>query len=730
MLNSGTLNGSTLNGPSQAILFIDPAVKTPANDFEYDKAGGQVSFGIEALDFDVEHDVTYLTAELAFNVEHLVTDVYTIIGTETLDFEVTHDVTGTDSISTDADFVVWDPTLYFDFTARRAFVWEVVVNLEVKGGDRPGESGDISTNLTQAVSVEAEENAARIANFVREPRPYGPCPIETDPEFLDLNKHIGRTVTVDYVLKDVDGVILSTTRLFTGFVDEVTFDPVTRLSAYVCSDGRQQLLENMDRASIDAMMPGSRYSDFVFDPEVDNFQYAQDRLATVPYALDLDAEGNWQYTKWAAEPSGLWIYTDANVVYESIGIDIEQFRNITTEVEIDVGYAYRRLRERSSTFLWSYPGSFCNYLDSGHTIPRKQMIVDAANSSGWRLLSITFQNLPKSQAYTCSTGYRVWVNTGNGLGPLFTQDVSGTIARRFVSGVRESYALRILAPDSATQFGIVTDTLSLSVSPNFQEEGWTEGSDARIEEALIERNVNISTTTQVVPPADFGYDFQVNGTDKYYDAIGDEITDGEGRRVDFDNAIETIIEQGKTLIRQAHRNNSVNWQSILNPDIDLSQTLEIDLCPVHARGKVQFFTHTMDLNSGEAVTDITVAVSKTAGGVVSETPTEPPPIPDTITGMGNGVGIGSMGSRYGGQLAGSLFNYSYPSATSPEIDPSEPFNGYSGNRIPSDVGSNIYPEQFQIVTEEIEGGDREELEGTESKDYFVDIPDELLNLQA
>lgn len=731
-MNQFELNGGELNGPAGGPLQIDGSLGAPGITYVYDNAGGGfVGFGIETLSEDIEHEVTYLTATLEYNVRHYVTEIYTVIGTETLSYDVRHDVQGTDTISQDVTHLVWDPTLYFDFSARNSFRWSAIVTLEVKAGDRAGESGDISTNLTGELSVEAEESAARIATFTREPRPLGPCPTETDPEFLDLNKHIGRTVTIDYVLQDTDGTILSTTRIFTGYVDEVIYDPNTRLSQYTCTDGRQHLLENLDRASIDAMMPGSYYSDFVFDPEGNNLEYAEDRLSTVPYALDLDNQGTWQFTRWAAGASATYNFNSTNVIYESLSIELERFKDIVTEVEIDVGYNFRRLRERISAFSWSYPGSFCNYLDGGHTIPRKQMVVDAANGGGWRLISVTFGNLPISGAYTCSSGYRVWVNTGNGNGPLFCLDASGTLAKRFTSGVREGYTIRILAPDSATQYGTVTENMSLNVSAEFKEEGWTSGAEARIDTALIDRNPRNATTNQTVENDEFGYDYSLFGaSEKYYDCVGDEITSGEGRREDFDNAIETIIAQGKTTLRGAHRQNNVSWQSLLMPDLQLYHTLEVDTCPVHARGKVRMFTHSMNLNTGEAVTDVTIAVSKTLGGAVSETPTAPPPIPDTVSGMGVAANIGSIGSRFGGQLAGSLFNYSYPSATSPEIDPNEPFDGYTGNRVPADVGSEIYPIQFQITSEQVDQADREEIEATETEDYNVDIPDELLDLQA
>lgn len=751
MPNLFPVNGAPVNGAGDTGL-IEVTLLAPNTAERYpgtvDPASGSTlivnlpkrmhaNVGEGLLLNDIDLQVVAQTGEVAAQLQLIVEEVFTVIGTGTAEADIELDVTGVGTVEADIKHVVFNSSYYFDFATFHGFCWEAIVTLGSDAGDRPGESGDISTNLTGDIGVEAEENAARIANFTREPRPYGPCPTETDPEFLDLQRHVGRSVTIDYVLRDSDLVILSTTRIFTGSVDEVDYDPVSRLTSYTCTDGRQLLLENMDRATVDSLTPTALYSPFIFDPDSDNFVYAEDRLSTTPYALDLDSNGNWLYTPFKAGLSSSLFWDESNVLYETLGIQIEKYRDITTEVHIEGAYSFLRLRERSANFSWSYPGGtfytggFCNYLESGHTLPKKDMVVSAANGGSWRLTDVTFENMPPSSWISCGLwGGRAWVNSGNGFAPLFTMDVSGTIAKRFTNSIRENYILRILAPASTTQFGSVVEELSFDVRAEFDPLDWTsEG--AAIEEAVIDRDPYVVYTVQSVDTSDFGYPFTTNGTDRYFDAVTDEtVVDGEGNRVDLDLALRTIIAQGKTIILQAHRQNSVSWSTPLIPLIELNQTYEVETCPVHARGKVRSFTHRMDMLSGDATTEITLAISKVAGVPVSEDPTVAPDAPDTVTGMGNGSPSLSLGTRYGGQGGSTLFKYDYGTVPSPVIDSSEPYPGYSGNRSPQDVGSNLYPIQFQIETEAIDEVDREPVEEDQNQDYDVDIPDDLLNLQA
>lgn len=169
------------------------------------------------------------------------------------------------------------------------------------------------------------------------------------------------------------------------------------------------------------------------------------------------------------------------------------------------------------------------------------------------------------------------------------------------------------------------------------------------------------------------------------------------------------------------------------PTIDVIHTIEIDTVTLDARGKVSQVVHTMDIDSGEAVSRVSLAISKSNGTPVADTPVAPPPIPDTISQMSAPDGTVIMDTRYGGQLGGTArTGGGVGGVKSDPIDPEEdpPFNGYTGNRQPADIGSIIYSTTFGFNTDEVDANDRDEIEAEQPFEYDVNIPNDLLVMSA
>ena len=97
-------------------------------------------------------------------------------------------------------------------------------------------------------------------------------------------------------------------------------------------------------------------------------------------------------------------------------------------------------------------------------------------------------------------------------------------------------------------------------------------------------------------------------------------------RAATDLAMRALIEIAKTRIWQSHRHNSVSASVALNPSIDLDQTIAISVSGLSARGKCQSLSHRLDPQSGEAVTDFSLAICSVAGAGTShhDTPTMAP----------------------------------------------------------------------------------------------------------
>lgn len=565
---------------------------------------------------------------------------------------------------------------------------------------------DVSASLLETLEVEAEEGAARIANFTLLPA----------MGIIELTDWVGAPVQISFVRRDpITLQITSKIRLFTGFVDVPEYDPNTRITKYQCTDNLQQKMEQLDRDTITDLV-GGLWSKWIFDEEADNWTYTQDRLSTVPAAFDISPAGALRApTPWLSNPTPDFTFDVTNIVDESLGVTLEDFRSILTEIELDFDYTFERLRERHARWSWSYPGDFCNYSEEGHTIPRRDMIQGAAEGTSWVSESIAFVPLPPSGLiFGCPTAAAVkaWVNTESGFGPLFCLGANGILAKRFAQAIKELYLIKLIAPQIELEFGMpVIEKRSHSIRSEYDTDKWEDSLDAP--EAKKQ---------QLIPIPDSSDDF-------YVDVDGEPVAS----RAEVDEAINVAISQGRATLLDSHRGNLVEFTVPIVPTIDVIHTIEIDTETLDARGKVAQVVHSMDISTGEAISRVTLAISKSNGTPVVDTPVAPPPIPDTVSQMSAPDGTVVMGSRYGGQLGGTArTGGGVGGVKSDPIDPEEdpPFNGYTGNRQPADAGSIVYSTTFGFNTDEVDANDRDEIEAEQPFEYSVNIPDDLLVMSA
>jgi hypothetical protein len=185
-----------------------------------------------------------------------------------------------------------------------------------------------------------------------------------------------------------------------------------------------------------------------------------------------------------------------------------------------------------------------------------------------------------------------------------------------------------------------------------------------------------------------------------------------------------------------HRNNVVSFDTPLFPVVERSHTIEIDTATVDARGKVQKFTHTMDLTSGQAITSWELAISVAGGTTETDSPIVAPSPPDSVTPM---IGqceepLLALDTHYGGIDGTDGLSDALRLQSTPEPEPDLPIEeqrtGYIGNKVPEDFGAITYSVRLVIPTDEIPEEDRDELEVEQETPYTVAIPDELLNLFA
>lgn len=537
---------------------------------------------------------------------------------------------------------------------------------------------DWSDRLTGQVVVEAEESAARIAEFVLAPE-SGPITVP------DL---VGVSVEIDFLVLDSAGVVQETHRLFTGRLDLPDYDMTQQVIRCSASDGLQDRQEAMTQAAIAAEI-GGRWSAALFDAEADGWTYTQDRLSTQPYAFDLAADGmTARLTAWATKPTPDYTLGVDDFVYDSLAVELLPRRDLTNVIDITVQYRYQRRRHRAHSLGWAWQNgaaiSFCDWFSETTTLPNRTMVLGALNGTGWWIDTISWGQLPASDPDPCNTG-AAWVISEEVRAELVFS-FSANIYRRQTQPVTETYEVQVRAPQSVTQYGELVRTERASLETESDTEDWE-----RVEDTFL-------------PPGG------------YTDGIGDWVMDMDDATERTD-AVETGLAVGRTRILEAHRRNRVRLSMPIAPVVDLVHTVRVESPRVKAQGKVARLVHTADLDAGTAVTELNLAVSRTgsqAPGV--EDALIAPSAPDTTPAIAQPPSSSSMLTQIGGKVA------------SPTYD--EDQNGYSGNYSIIEGGGVIYPVRFLAEAPEIESEVRSNVEGTAQATYNTNIPNDLLEVAA
>lgn len=553
-------------------------------------------------------------------------------------------------------------------------VWDVVVSLD---------GADVSERLTGRLRIEAEEGAARIAQFTL--LPVGGV--------IAITAWVGRPVAIDIIQ---DG---AAHRRFTGTVDHPRYDPATRQVTLICTDARQEQLDAMDAAAVAALIPGSRWTADIFDEEADGLRHAEDRLSTLPASLDLALDGStWQLTPWAAKLAADHEFSAA--LDESLGIEVAERRTLVNEVHVELDYRFTRLRhrERDWYWIWQWPSSnfgFCAWFVDTTELPDAGMIEKAAEGGGWTpyAQSFVYEYLPPSQNPPVCGVQAGWINRD--VGVLHALQAQWTAARRVAQAVTEQYRLTVHAPQSITRHGVVVGR-ERGVAHTDRDTAEWEREPAR------ER-----------PP------------EAVEDALGDWIID-QADRDQSDDAIETLLAVARTRILAAHRRNYVAWQwPAVVPGLDRSHTVRVEADGTTAQGKVAQLIEELDIDSGALVTTIRIAVSRAGDTApVTEDPLEAPAAPDTTPAGSPSTGTIQLDTHIGGGDPATT-----PSRPlSPPYDPD--WEGFTGNYSSVNPNSETYPRRFQVTAPAIEAEARDPISAEQPATYAIAIPNDELSMEA
>lgn len=428
---------------------------------------------------------------------------------------------------------------------------------------------DVSARLVDSISVTADEGAARIAAVSLRPASGAIDPLD----------YVGKPISIDYV-RVIDGVEVPQ-RLFTGRIDTPEYSPASTLLKLYCVDDLQNRVAALPRSVIDSLV-GGRYTPAVQGDVLDNWDYAEARLSTLPSSLDAGPSGGMRVTPWHTDDVWATFGSDA-LLYDTSVLRLPQRSVMVNRVDIEFEYRYPRLRQRFASLGWS--GTALDMAPAGYAYPSQQDVLGAAGGSGWTVTAGVFY--PAPAAIPHPSGGFVYPREGAiDMAILY-------LTQRHSQTVTETYSLTVSAPESVAQNGALPHALRGALASNFDGGAWESALDI----------------------------------DPLMPSGGDMDWMPDAPRADADYAINTLLDQARTKILSSHRGARVGNATLCNPDIDLDKRVAIAEPAVSAAGKVASVEHTLDISAGSAITYFEIAVSGAGGAGIITPDTLAPPAP-------------------------------------------------------------------------------------------------------
>lgn len=527
---------------------------------------------------------------------------------------------------------------------------------------------DISSRLTDAVTLDREEGAARLLRLSLIP----------EPGLLSLDDLTGKSMVL--YRQRLEGETVEAEQLrFTGLTMQPGINASTKMIALTATCDLQNRIEKMTQAEIEAQLPGSLYAEAVFGEVESHWSYCQNRLATLAGNLDSAPDGSLRFTPWQPANTAHFSFGPSEVLSGSLSIQPADASQLINKIEISVEYRYSRLRHREHQVSWEHPaGNFCAWLPNSTELPTQSMLLSALDQGGWTVIgNPTLTTLPPSMVDPCGMG-GAWSNP-------FTADphllsFAATLAQRTAQTFTERYTLTINASGSVSTFGERPARERYSDEAEFDSRSWEDlPADSRPAGAVL-------------------------------DSLGDWVIDKDEltRR---DNTLLTALQRESVRLHASHRQTRVVFQTpIIDRVYDTTQTVRVNAMGTVAQGKVSRVQEVWDISRGTEVATIELAIYR--GGLAVANDTLSPPerplfdlgaAPDAVT---------VLATQIGGRLDSPPFN--------------EELDGFSGNASVIAAGSESYPRRLQFSTPDIPAEHRDPAEAVAAAGYQVSLPTDLL----
>lgn len=550
---------------------------------------------------------------------------------------------------------------------------------------------DISAKIDGQITIAASEDAARVASFFYTPDSWA--------DYVSVD---GQPVIIEASLNSGGG--FNTYRLFSGVVEGKTIDPASRRCELSCRDGYQEIATACTTPEeVESLFGGlAVISRIVHDWDTakpDPASYFSGLLDTLPGACAISSSGLWRAFPWSIG-SPVASFSLADVLDESVKLFSSNRVDSPRAVKAIMTHRFYRLHNAETPIYWAAPTLLENVSRELKLVPRS-VVLSAVNSvNNWYVkgkLEITSPPVGNHsitigggtvqfQIFEPDATYGIW-------------ELQGWFYRRWYQEIDVAYTVTIDMPGNVGREEVVAASLTTS----FDAAAWESPKSNDTPISIYARNV------PVAPAGPSGYE----ALSAPWPPAGGHLDHyGDVDLAALEQAMRHVAAKAVRRAVAGRRQQRVVFSRPLDPRFEIGASIGINAFDLSATGQLTEIRHTLDCNSGEAITDFTIACpdgnASAAGFAITFAP-HSAVVTKSLTGT-------------------ALLNYFGASTdtvyAAPPADDAMAgwFCNTGGLSTWYDIAAPVYNEQFRIVLPEIDAAFRDPIKVDSVVSATISIP--------
>lgn len=439
--------------------------------------------------------------------------------------------------------------------------------------------------VTGTVTISAEENGARAASLTVR----GPATAQA-----------GQTLTLTLAVDAAQSL------LYRGRIVRAQFSPDTDTTALSCSDGLQSLADRLSRAQIDHLTPGA-----ISPPGASTLGYAylMARLSTVPMSAVVRADGVLAIVPWSASASSR---TLNRLLHGSFSLERAAAEDATAsggsgsaggaapairrkgwDLTLELSWI-RAARMRYSSGWWAGEVDLCKWLDHW-PLPDEDTVRRAVEGCGWTVDSLSVGKMVLRPGWvTCNDStFGLLIAPGTTPPAVAAQ---WQLSKRYTRTMKATCTLQLRERGTRPGDPVDVTTLRLSVKDPRDGRDWM---DYGAGVTALQTDANGDDYADLIDLREAGVQF------------GTPLQDAQASISSALQGVAVTIAQAATQLTQSRRRSTASATTLIDPTLDIGQTLTLEHPKLAFTGVVTRVTHTLDTQRGSALTEVQVAQVET-----------------------------------------------------------------------------------------------------------------------